>query len=82
MKILNKPIEVIAHFGINEYPVPILFRVSETVVKISSVISAYRANTAGVAAYIFDCMGEVNAVECRFTLKYVIDRCKWYIYKK
>ncbi|NLW70615.1 MAG: hypothetical protein GX061_05995 [Eubacteriaceae bacterium] len=82
MKILNQPVEMIAHFGPDEYPVPLKFKTSQTTVRISSVLSAQKTKNAGIDAFLFDCIGFINEKECRFSLKYVISRCKWYIFKK
>lgn len=86
MKILGKPIDVVAWFTKEGVPRPIRFRIttdeeSETVIKVDRILHTDREKLAGNPMLIFRCQGEVNGEEKIYELKYELLTCKWMLFK-
>lgn len=86
MKILMKPIEMIAWFNKDNYPIPLRYRVASedltnTVIKIDKVLFREEEKLAGNRMVLYRCESVINQVQRIFELKYEISTCKWYLYK-
>ena len=86
MKIIARPIEVIAFFLRNKPPVPRKFRYEEgdgqaMAIKIDRVISVEQKKTAGVLCYVYVCQSFMEGQEKRYELKYTLSECRWELYK-
>ncbi|MGM0396972.1 MAG: hypothetical protein ACQEP4_07945 [Bacillota bacterium] len=86
MKVLMKPIEMIAWFNGEKFPVPLRFRLkaedgSNLVVKIDRILFQEEEKLAGNRMVVYRCEGVVQSLEKIFELKYEILTCKWFLFK-
>lgn len=86
MKILMKPIEMIAWFTLEGIPNPLRYRIiskntPNTVVKIDRIVARSEEKIAGNRMFVFRCQSEINGLLKQFELKYELNSCKWYLYK-
>lgn len=81
MKILMKPIEMIAWFTEEGVPKPIRYKVDDVVIKVQQVTSKSEEKLAGNRMIVFRCQSEINGVLKPFELKYEVGTCKWYLFK-
>ena len=86
MKIVAKPIEMVAWFSEEGIPRPLKFKIKEqddisNIIKIDHVIERGTTNIAGIQAYVYKCQSVINGVEKRYELKYELDKCKWLLFK-
>lgn len=86
MKIVAKPIEMIAWFTTDGVPNPIRFRILEEektlkVINVGKIIFREKEKIAGCPAIIFNCQSNINGAEKLYQLKYQIDTCKWILFK-
>ena len=81
MKILMKPIEMIAWFTEEGVPNPIRFRLDGMVSKVDQVTSRSEEKLAGNRMIIYRCQSEVNGELRPFELKYELMTCRWYLFK-
>jgi hypothetical protein len=79
MKIVNKPIKVMAIFQADGKIEPIKFRLEENVVYIKKVVKTYEEKIVGNKRVVFVC--EHNNCEL-YELKYELDSKVWYLFKK
>ena len=71
MKVLMKPIEMIALFSADK-PRPIKFKIDDNVVKVEQIISLSEEKLAGNRMIIYRCQSEINGLLKQFELKYEI----------
>ena len=85
MKILAKPVKMIAAFDENGAPVPLRFKIEEDgvwrVVKIDHIISTEAVRPAGMDALIFRCQSEVSGTLRQYEVAYRIKPHLWELYK-
>ncbi|MBC7088050.1 MAG: hypothetical protein H5T96_06120 [Tissierellales bacterium] len=86
MKIIMKPIEMIAWFNNTNYPIPLRFRVetenkTNIVIKIDKIVFKEMQKIAGNRMIVYRCEGIISGLQRTFELKYEIDTCKWYLFK-
>lgn len=86
MKVVVKPVEMIAWFENGGNINPVKFRVEGDndilkVVKIGKVLKRSKEKIAGNNMLIFTCSSVVNGIEKIYELKYDIDKFKWYLFK-
>lgn len=86
MKVLMKPIEMIAWFTKDNYPIPIRYRItledmSHTVVKIDKILFREEEKLAGNRMVLYRCQSIIDNTLKIFELKYEISTCKWYLFK-
>lgn len=83
MKIVAKPIECVVSFDKrNEFPEPIRFRYFDKeevahVIVIEKIKKIERQRMAGIHSIVYSCVS--NNIE--FELKYVLDTCKWCLFR-
>ena len=85
MKILAKPVEMIAAFDEKGFPTPLRFKVEENglpyVVKVEKVISSEAVRPAGMDAFVFRCQSEIRGAMRQYELVYRIGPHQWELYK-
>jgi len=86
MKILAKPIDMIAWFTTDGSPNPVKFKIknddeSETIINVDRVIFKDIEKLAGNKMILFRCQSVINDVDKLYELKYEINTCKWMLYK-
>lgn len=83
MKVLMKPIEMIASFNIEGKLRPARYRLVEenVVIKIDRIDYIEEEKLAGNKMYIYRCTSIVGGAEKVYELKYEIGTCKWFLYK-
>lgn len=86
MKILMKPIEMIAWFNKDAYPVPLRYRItaedmSYIVIKVDKILFRQEEKLAGNRMILYRCESIINDVQKTFELKYELSTCKWYLFK-
>lgn len=86
MKVLAKPIDVVAWFTKEGTPRPVRFRITneeenETVVKVDKILHVDREKLAGNHMLVYRCQGTINGVERVYELKYELLTCKWILFK-
>ena len=86
MKVIAKPIEMVAWFENQGNINPIRFRMecedkSYKVIKIDKVIKKNSEKIAGNIMQIFICSSIIDGIEKNYELKYEINSCKWMLFK-
>lgn len=86
MKIVAKPIQMVAWFEEDGSPHPIKFRLLNeeqcwSTVKIDKVIIVEREKLAGNPMHVFQCQSLINNVLKTYELKYELNTCKWMLFK-
>jgi len=86
VKLMRKPIEVIAWFDFQGNAVPIRFRYEDEnqelqVVKVDKIIKKDRNKFAGNSMLKYTCETCDNGIAKIFELRYEIDSLKWYLHK-
>ncbi len=79
MKILNKPIKVMAIFHTDGKIEPIKFRLDDKVVSVDKIMKIYQENIVGNNRIIFVCIQNGKDI---YELKYELDSKVWYLFKK
>ncbi len=79
MKILNKPIKVMATFYQDGKIEPIKFRLDDDVVNVQKVVKTYEEKIVGNKRIVFVC--QHNNADL-YELKYELDSKVWYLFKK
>ena len=69
MKILMKPIEVLAHFD-NDGPHPLRFKLADKEIKIEQVVSMAEDKLAGNKILTFLCQSEIKGKLRAFRIKF------------
>lgn len=86
MKVVAKPIQMIAWYCEDETPNPVRFRIknkdeSYQTIKVDKIINRDIEKLAGNLRHVFTCSSIVNGVEKIFELKYELLTCKWILFK-
>lgn len=86
MKVIAKPIQMLAWFNEDGQPNPIRFRITNedesfTVIKVDKVLFKDIEKLAGNNMLIFRCQSLINGMEKIFELKYELRTCKWMLFK-
>jgi hypothetical protein len=86
VKIVARPIDVIAVFKGGERPIPYKFRYTESDgrssdVKIDRILVSDEQRVAGQRSFIYECQSEIDGCEKRYQLKYLIPEARWLLYK-
>lgn len=81
-----KPIEVIAWFNEDDYPIPLRYKIesedmSNVVIKVKRVVFKDEERLGRNRTFIYRCEGIINENQKIFELKYELSTCKWYLYK-
>lgn len=79
MKIVNKPIKVMAIFQPDGKIEPIKFRLDDNVVSIKKIVKTYEEKIVGNKRVVFVCEHDNCDL---YELKYELDSKVWYLFKK
>jgi hypothetical protein len=86
MKVVAKPIEMIAWFTKDGVPNPIRFKIegedeAVAVIKVDKIIEKDKEKFAGNPMMIFKCQSLIDGVERIYEIKFEVSTCKWILYK-
>lgn len=85
MKILMKPIKMIAWFEENGKLIPIRYQLisedGKKTININRIFYHHEEKFAGNRMYVYKCQSIINGIEKVYELKYEISTCKWFLYK-
>lgn len=85
MKIVRKPIDVIAIFKRKELPVParVCMEIDgqAVITKVDRIIRAQKQASAGKGEILYVCQSVIYNVDRMYELKYLIDTFQWLLYK-
>lgn len=85
MKVICKPVDMIAWFEKNGKIHPLKFKLTDNeenqVIKIDHVQSVQLEKLAGNPMYVFDCQSQIKGLSKIYQLKYEVATCKWFLYK-
>ena len=86
MKILAEPIDALVMFRGKDRPRPHKFRYFDRAskvheVRIDKILQIDEVKTAGIRALIYRCQSETNGICALYELKYIIEDCRWELYK-
>lgn len=86
MKVIRKPIEMIAWFTEDGIPTPIKFRIKDNkelwkIVKVKNILRRETKKLAGNKMIVFTCQSLINGTEKLYEIKYELDTCKWLLFK-
>jgi len=86
MKILAKPIEAAVWFKSNEKPHPVKFRYIDLegqvqYVNVDNIIDIKETKMAGIKAFVYRCQSDISGTLMVYELKYLVNECRWELYK-
>ena len=86
MKVVAKPIDVVAWFSKEGEPNPVQFRYEERdkgfkTIKIDKVVHKEIEKFAGNPMLVFTCYSDINGIQRPYELKYELSTCKWMLFK-
>ena len=85
MKILAKPVQMIAVFDEKGVPTPLRFKIEEGgakhIVKVDKVVSSESIRPAGMDAFVFRCQSEIRGIMKQYELIYRVKPHQWELYK-
>lgn len=86
MKVLMKPIEMIAWFSVNKNPIPLRYRIVDAnnayrVIKVDKVLFVEEEKLAGNRMILYRCESIINNAKRIYELKYEVDTFKWFLFK-
>ena len=86
MKVVAKPIEVIAMTDTKGNITPLRLRIAQEdesvqVIKIDKIIDRTHEKHAGNAMLVYTCQSLIGNFEKRYELKYEIGTCRWVLFK-
>ena len=85
MKVVAKPITMIAVFDQRGVPKPIKFKVEEDggsyIVKVDKIIKTEQIRPAGMDALVFLCQSAINDILKQYEIVYRIKQHLWELYK-
>lgn len=86
MKVLMKPIEMIAWFSKDKYPIPLRYRIVDEnmenkVIKVDKILFKEEEKIAGNRMILYRCESIIENTQRIFELKYEISTCKWFLFK-
>lgn len=86
MKVMMKPIEVLAWFSIEGAPRPLRFKLQGDydevhVYKVEQILHRSEEKLAGNRMLIYRCQSEIEGTQRLFELKYEPNTYKWYLCK-
>lgn len=86
MKVVMKPVEIIAWFTQDGMLKPIKFRMKDDreayiTIKIDRVIDRKEEKLAGNKMLVFTCESIIRGTEKIYEIKYELNTCKWFLFK-
>lgn len=83
MKVVNKEIEMIAHFSKEGIPVPIKFKFDEKVIKVDKTFETWQEKKAGIKTISYKCQTyhEERQQIIPYEIRFDTVSLKWFLYK-
>jgi hypothetical protein len=86
MKVVARPIDMVAWFTEDGIPHPMRFRISKedssfTVIKIDKILYTEKEKLAGNHMFVFRCQSTIKGIQRTFEVKYELGSCKWILFK-
>lgn len=86
MKVVAKPVELVAWFENEGNINPVRFRMEDEnnkykIIKINKVLYKEKEKIAGNHMIVFRCSAIINGISKIFELKYEMNTCKWILFK-
>ena len=85
MKIIAKPIQVIACFFPGKDPIPYKFKIEEEQerieVRVEKILLVEEQMLAGIESIVYTCQSQMHNRNTRFDLKYIKQDCQWELYR-
>lgn len=86
MKVIAKPIEMVAWTDTNGKMNPVQFKIANkdesiSVIKIDKVLTIDREKLAGNNMLVYKCQSVIKGSERLYELKYEFSSCKWILWK-
>lgn len=86
MKVVAKPIEMIAWFTKDGCPNPVRFRVendddTNTTINVDRVVTRDMEKLAGNSTIVFRCQSIIGDLERVYEIKYELGTCRWMLFK-
>lgn len=86
MKLIAKPIEMIAWFAQDGAIHPIRFRLLNDqealqIIKVDRIVSIHKEKKAGNPVIVYKCQSVIKGVYKIFELKYELNTCSWILFK-
>lgn len=86
MKIVAKPIDMVAWFDKFGNPNPVRFRIEEenseqTTIKVDRILQRAKEKLAGNQMIVFQCQSYINGLDKIYELKYELSTCRWILFK-
>ena len=86
MKILAEPVDALVFFHKGEIPAPYKFKYvlpsgERETVYVDKILEAEEQKIAGIRSFIYKCQSVMGEEIKRYELKYIIEECRWELYK-
>lgn len=86
MKIVAKPIDMLATFVGGKWPTPYKFKYlqdngEKIEIKIDKILETVDSHVAGIDAIVYTCQSDIDNQQRIYQLKYIIGKCRWELYK-
>lgn len=85
MKVLMKPVEMVARFSQDGTPRPVKYMVTfedkPVVIQVDKVLFKTEEKLAGNRMIIYRCQSVINGALKLFELKYELNTCRWFLFK-
>jgi hypothetical protein len=85
MKVIAKPIKMVAWFDESGKLRPVKFQVEiddeQTVIKVDRVIKQDLEKLAGNNMLLFTCESEIDGLKRLYEIKYELNSCRWMLFK-
>lgn len=85
MKVLMRPVEMVARFSQDGTPRPVKYQVTfegePVVIQVDQILFKAEEKLAGNRMLVFRCQSLINGLLKIFELKYELNTCRWFLYK-
>ncbi len=86
MKIISRPVEMIAWFHQKQWPEPVKFRLrgadgTLTTIRVDRIAEVREEKRAGIRSYVYRCQSLVEEQQRVYELQYLVEECRWVLYK-
>jgi hypothetical protein len=86
MKVVAKPIEMVAWFTTDGHPNPVKFRFQNDdstfdVIRVDRILCTDVEKLAGNMMIVFRCQSSIDSMDRIYEIKYELRTCKWILFK-
>lgn len=85
MKVVRKPVDVIAIFNRKELPMPVRVRMEVEgkgiATKVDQIIKVQKQKNVGKGTIAYTCQSRINGVDRVYELRFLLDNIEWILYK-